>query len=432
MPNGRKKKEYRQENGSPALVFPLPHESSTLAKNIVSHKQVQNIGLFFNKFVCVWDDDWTLDAKVKEEKREKSVKSWFLEQVETIARSFPQDVYYAFLDRQVKIVESLREYGYKTIVFGKRAEARILSGLGGAHPMEVGFAFHPFYGFPYLPGSGLKGVARTWAELTGEDPGKIKLVFGSESKDERRAKEYQQGDVLFFDAYAITPPRLEVDILNPHFPEYYRDPKNNLPTEWQNPNPVNFLTIGGGCDEKDKHIFQFALAARSKEALDLAQQWLERGLERLGFGGKTASGYGYFAEGRFPAQQFDELCKAERAKAQSAKAQPVKAPSAQAPSSVTQSAAQKRPPISAPPVEKAKASPAPAKPVAKPTVKQGDKLEAAVVANDGRRVTVRLLGGFDQEVTFERAYYPHPPGKKVKIKVMSVTAKGRVTKIAPA
>lgn len=424
MPNGRRgRADAQSTNGPPPPCFALPEDSRSLAEAL--HRQAQNIGLLFNKFVWIWDDEWTLEGKFREGKRERSLKSWFLEQVEAIAGNFPRDAYGAFLDRQERMVESLREHGYKTAIFGKRAEARILSGLGGAHPMEVGFAFHPLYGFPYLPGSGLKGVARAWAELTGQPADKIKLVFGSESKDERQAKEHQQGDVIFLDAYAITPPRLEVDILNPHFPDYYRDPNSNLPTEWQSPNPVNFLTIGVGQRDEEKPIFRFALAARSEEALGLAQAWLERGLEQLGFGGKTASGYGYFAEGRISA---DELAK--RQDTALAKAPSQKASTAQAPTPAAKPAPEKKQPTSAPAAEqKAKVSP---KQAARPTVKQGEKVDAEVIANDGKKVTVRLLGGLNQEVTFERAYYPHAPGKKVKVKVMTVTADGKVTKVSPA
>lgn len=420
MPNGK-----RKQNGPPAPRFPLPQETRALAESI--YQQAQNVGLLFNKFVWIWNNNWTLEATFKEDKRVKSVKSWFLERVEAIARHFPRDAYFAFLDRQVQMIRSLQEHGYKTAIFGKRAEARILSGLGGAHPMEVGFAFHPLYGFPYLPGSGLKGMARAWAELTGQPAGKIKLVFGSESKDERRAKEHWQGDVMFLDAYAVTPPRLDVDILNPHFPDYYRDPKSNLPTEWQSPNPVNFLTIGVGQHNEDKPIFQFALVARSDEALRPAQEWLERGLEQLGFGGKTAGGYGYFAKEPIPAEKLVEIRKAALAKAPSQERLAV-----QAPPSAEKSAPEKKQPTPTPPVEQqARVSSKPPKPVARPAVKQGDKVEAEVIANDGRRVTVRLLEGLDQEVTFERAYYPHSQGKKVKVKMMSVTSEGKVTKVTP-
>lgn len=428
MPNGKNIRERSQKSEGPPFKLPLPQESHVIAESLVNQNQVHNIGLFFNKFVCIWDDNWTLDNKVGEGKRQKSVKSYFLEQVQGVAGRFHLDrsAYDAFLDRQLKLSESFRDNGYQTAVFGKRANARILSGLGGAHPMEVGFSFHPLYGFPYLPGSGLKGVARAWAELTAQDPDKIKSVFGSESKDERQSREHQQGGVIFFDAYAVTPPKLEVDILNPHFPDYYRDPKNNLPTEWQSPNPVNFLTIGTGKEEKDKPIFQLILVARSSEALHLAQDWLERGLEQLGFGGKTASGYGYFSEGRLGAQDLDKI------RDEIGRAEPPKAPAPQP--SLAEKTILKRQVITPTPTTVApKVTPPKApKAVTTPTIRQGDKLEAEVMANDGRKVTIRLIGVLKQEVTFEHTYYPHQQGKKVKVKVMSVNSEGKVTRVSPA
>ena len=53
-------------------------------------------------------------------------------------------------------------------------------------------------------------------------------------------------------------------------------------------------------------------------------------------------------------------------------------------------------------------------------------------ANDGRRVTIRLVGGLNQEITFENAYYPHQQGRRVKVKVISVTAEGKVRRVTPA
>ena len=254
-----------------------------------------------------------------------------------------------------------------------------------------------------------------------------KLELERESKDERQAKEHKQGDVIFLDAYAIALPRLEVDILNPHFPEYYRDPKNNLPTEWQSPNPVNFLTLGVGYEEKNRPIFQFALAARSNEGLQLGQEWLERGLEQLGFGGKTASGYGYFAQGRFTVQEMAEI-RDKIQKAEASKPSPTQ-PSPAEKTFLKQPAKGQVPKAIRP---KVKTTPPKApKPMPKPIIRQGDRLEAEVIANDGRNVIIRFLGGLNQEITFEHAYYPHLPGKKVKVKVMSVTSDGKVTRVTP-
>ncbi len=176
MPRDKRIMEKEESKGLPPPKFPLPQDSQWFAALI--YQQAENIGLLFNKFLWIWDDKWSLEASFEEGKRKRSRKGWFLEQVKSTASGIPRQAYSALINRQVKLADSLRDHGYQTVIFGKRAEARILSGLGGSHPMEVGFAFHPLYGFPYLPGSGLKGVARSWAELTGQDRNNIKLVFG--------------------------------------------------------------------------------------------------------------------------------------------------------------------------------------------------------------------------------------------------------------
>ncbi len=422
MPNGKTKIDRRGGKEFPQPNFPLPRDSQRLATAI--YPNAQNIGLLFNKFLWIWDDKWSLESSIEEGKRKRNRKGWFLEQVKSTASGIPREAYSALISRHVKLADSLREHGYQTVIFGKWAEARILSGLGGSHPMEVGFAFHSLYGFPYLPGSGLKGVARSWAELTGQDRNNIKLVFGSETKDEHRAEEHRQGDVIFLDAYAITPPPLEVDILNPHFPEYYRNPSSNPPAEWQSPNPVNFLAIGIGKEEKDRPIFQFILAARSSVALNLAQEWLERGLEELGFGGKTASGYGYFSKGRLTREDMDKIRDEFRQKETvkpSIPHPPVGKEIARKPKTITITGTTS-PKATPPEVQKTEV---------KSTIRQGDRLEARVIANDGKRVIVQLLGELKQEVTFKHPYYPHHAGKKVKVKVISVSSEGKVTKVSP-
>lgn len=60
------------------------------------------------------------------------------------------------------------------------------------------------------------------------------------------------------------------------------------------------------------------------------------------------------------------------------------------------------------------------------------ELRAASIRGHLRYWYRALLGGLDQEVTFEHPYYPHPPGTQVKVKVMAVTAEGKVTKVSPA
>jgi CRISPR-associated protein Cmr6 len=106
------------------------------------------------------------------------------------------------------------------------------------------------------------------------------------------------GNVVFFDALPTDAPRLAVDVMNVHYPDYYS--KQELPSDDQNPIPITFLTIDKETD------FCFAVAPRryrygndGNNANDMddarmARTWLQYALCDIGVGAKTGAGYGYF------------------------------------------------------------------------------------------------------------------------------------------
>jgi CRISPR-associated protein Cmr6 len=202
---------------------------------------------------------------------------------------------------------------------------------------NAGLCLHPLYGFAYLPGSGLKGMARAYAETIwlptqlGDDWTKasdahwksaldeLDNVFGfvpfiepkKEDRDKmsefareltkRRKQRHRKraesnsgaasaGSIIFYDAWPESWPRLIVDIVNNHHPEYYQD--GEPPGDWENPVPVYFLAVVPGT------TFTFALAKRRadvpNEPLQRAREWLLGALCHLGAGAKTAAGYGGF------------------------------------------------------------------------------------------------------------------------------------------
>jgi CRISPR-associated protein Cmr6 len=183
--------------------------------------------------------------------------------------------------------------------FPLRTDWRFLTGLGRKGPLEVGFTFHR-YGFPILPGSSVKGVARAWAtfELGGEKEAEknddFNTIFGRAPKSAEEPG--QSGGAIFFDAVPASTklPELQLDIMNPHYPDYYGDdPKHptKYPTDWQSPIPVPFLTVAPGTE------FCFAVGWRGTLNATLrekAEKWLKEGLMNLGAGAKTSAGYGYF------------------------------------------------------------------------------------------------------------------------------------------
>jgi CRISPR-associated protein Cmr6 len=178
--------------------------------------------------------------------------------------------------------------------FTARLESRLVTGLGGGGPLEVGFRFDRL-GLPILPGSGVKGIARAYAELVEKrdetDPDFL-AVFGRAPKVGETQEVAQAGELVFFDAIPVEGLRLEIDVMTPHSPDYYQG--KAPPTPWQNPVPITFLTVAPGT------TFVFAVGLRlgvsdpGRRLRALAEGWLRGGLAELGFGAKTTSGYGRF------------------------------------------------------------------------------------------------------------------------------------------
>jgi CRISPR-associated protein Cmr6 len=208
------------------------------------------------------------------------------------------------------------------------AIAPFTTGLGNEHPLENGFAFLNPYGLPYLPGSGVKGVIRQaarelasgdWGDRQGwtEDKGYPLIVGGKRVLDSRKQPVMlSQADVLFgretnggdsnhvrgvLSFWDVIPQikgdSLLVEIMTPHQTHYYQH--GATPHESGQPTPISFLTVPPG----SAFVFYMRcdLPLLGRLAPDLVQDGRWRALLKaafahafdwLGFGAKTAVGYG--------------------------------------------------------------------------------------------------------------------------------------------
>ena len=198
--------------------------------------------------------------------------------------------------------------------------APFTTGLGNAHPLENGFAFLNPYGLPYLPGSGVKGVLRQAArELAlglAEDASGWTDTPAYRIEIDGKPEQLTQADVLFgrdppsgdsallrgaLSVWDVLPQlkgnRLQVDVMTPHQSRYLQGLES--PHESGQPNPINFLTVPPGS------TFAFHVGCNlprlRRLAPDLAEadRWqallraaFEHAFAWLGFGAKTAVGYG--------------------------------------------------------------------------------------------------------------------------------------------
>ena len=67
----------------------------------------------------------------------------------------------------------------------------------------------------------------------------------------------------------------------------------------------------------------------------------------------------------------------------------------------------------------------------KPKVKVGDRINATLLKKAGMEVTVQLQTDLNEEVIFERPYYPGMIGAQIKVRVLAVNESGQVTKVVP-
>lgn len=165
-------------------------------------------------------------------------------------------------------------------------------GLGNTSPIENGLAIHHTYGTPYLPGSALKGLLRRVADHYELSPAEKAMLFG-ESPDARGKKQGSAAHLVYWDGWLdpVSVRPYQKDVITVHHPDYYGKRGVVWPTDFDDPNPVSFLSVKPGTK------FCLALSSLSQNATDwlyLATQMLGWGLENLGLGGKTNAGYGYF------------------------------------------------------------------------------------------------------------------------------------------
>src|SRR6266699_3404321 len=139
-------------------------------------------------------------------------------------------------------------------LFHPSLDWRMVIGLGGESVLETDITLHHLYGIPFIPGSALKGLTRAY--VTGEvDEHKSKRIEDDDEIVNRIfGTQKGAGTVLFFDTMPLNGEvQFVVDIMNPHYPDYYGGTKP--PTNDQSPIPVTFLTV-------TDTIFTFALASR--------------------------------------------------------------------------------------------------------------------------------------------------------------------------
>ena len=217
----------------------------------------------------------------------------------SVSREFPSEINKlrdGLIKRQLHL-----EASNKTVeTFLAKSVSPFLTGTGIEHPLENGMAFLNPYGLPYLPGSSVKGALRRaaeelagieWSDNSGWTKEAVVTLFGKEPPP--GSDEAERGALTFWDVFPQCS-KLNVDIMNPHYSEYYQG--RTEPHDAGSPVPIWFLVV------PEKSDFAFHVQCdlhRLKDNAGLKEQWpkligsaFDHAFEWLGFGAKTAVGYG--------------------------------------------------------------------------------------------------------------------------------------------
>lgn len=296
--------------------FTLLTRDTAAAWEMHRAKSPQNAGLIFDRFASIWT--WERDDTLVVDKP-GGLK---------VVKDAAVEVERALITSRVRRWNAVAD-AVQAEPFTLSTDWRLVTGMGRKGPLEVGFAFDR-YGLATLPGSGLKGLARSRAffELAdalgiGDREGfdRLEKLLAEDDVEEflRKFRESYPADesglvatrdlraifgtvsasggAVFLDAIPERTPRLDLDIMNPHVPDYYRAGSTDTatpPTNWQNPVPVYFLAVAAGTPFRFGVGWRGPLTDEARRRRTLARRWLTDGLTELGAGGKTGAGYGYF------------------------------------------------------------------------------------------------------------------------------------------
>ena len=212
--------------------------------------------------------------------------------------------------------------------FPARLKSRLIVNQAGGILENAGMCLHPHFGYPFIPGSAVKGVARhaAWCEWNAAEGAEkerlahdIARVFGFPTNDNSLDKflaslgddTRRGGCVSFWAAEPEGKASLVTDIVNCHHMKYYGSENSSaVAHDDEQPNPQFFPAVAEG------GLFLFTLVpVRGAGAAEvaLAKGWLIRALTENGVGAKTSAGYGWFGYSEEDEQKYHEALRRKQA-----------------------------------------------------------------------------------------------------------------------
>ncbi|HOV26841.1 MAG TPA: type III-B CRISPR module RAMP protein Cmr6 [Pseudobacteroides sp.] len=282
--NGETNEDSRQAKKQ--INYFLPFDTNKMLKNRCSIvDEMDNLNLKLNKYAFFKDNKFILFKKDR--------KGGFQYQIKLdLKRNDLVGMMNKIRIRQANTIkegyDNFKEINYKP-------NGKFVNGLGLPSVYEVSLNLHHIYGIPYIPSSSIKGITRMWV---------LKRYFNGKEEEAEKEEWFckifgtntKRGEIIFFDSYPDAGLKIDFDIINPHFADYYTKNKKP-PLDTENPNPIYFLVLKDASFNiyisiKDNDNFVIKHSEINGNALDVTKYFIKRALEEIGLGAKTALGYG--------------------------------------------------------------------------------------------------------------------------------------------
>ncbi|HRF95772.1 MAG TPA: type III-B CRISPR module RAMP protein Cmr6, partial [Aggregatilineales bacterium] len=219
-----------------AYTYLVPSDT---ARILTTHAEnCQNLALIFGRYIpheAIRNDDILND---RGRATDKVRSQWLNNLLGKFTPAQLDAMLSSYLNRWFAMTEN-------ALRFEMRLRGRMAVGLGGKNPMEFGITLNTLTGLPHIPGSALKGLARSYALLTlagqfgipieTEPLEKFDEALSKGTHDNNLlAKHYHlafgtqadAGGCVFYDAVVsnIANPNeslFVMDVMTPHFVKYY-------------------------------------------------------------------------------------------------------------------------------------------------------------------------------------------------------------------
>lgn len=285
---------------------------------------VENPSLILQRYCAVWKEGLKEDKKDKE--LEQKARASYL--AAAVSRSQPA---LAFSSRKNWLQQLAADPGAELVV--ARLGARLIVNQAASVLENAGLALDRNFGIPYISGSAVKGVTRSWAVEAAKGGNvawpEVFAVFGwgqAEHDQEllcrarvpTRVREASfAGLVAFLPAFPLQAAPLALDIVNCHHRNYYSSGKAERALDVELPVPNVFPTVEAGAEfffvvrpastvGRSKTVQEWLSLAENFNPAKTARGWLVQALQDHGLGAKTAAGYGWFEVDEAAGDRFAE------------------------------------------------------------------------------------------------------------------------------